>query len=133
MSMAMTSAPCSAINTAWARPCPRAAPVMNATLPSRRLLIVLRWISGVVFERFPSLMRAGVPGGWTVVGCFGEVRAWPPAVEVRAGLAVEPHEAVGIEYGAVAEQVWLGGRVAPSSTGRRRRSYYSWRIARIVA
>src|SRR5215203_6931778 len=35
MSTAMTSAPSDASRTASARPCPRAAPVMNATLPSR--------------------------------------------------------------------------------------------------
>src|SRR4051794_3880033 len=34
MSTAMMSAPSSASSTAWLRPCPRAAPVMNATLPS---------------------------------------------------------------------------------------------------
>ena len=35
-STAMMSAPSSASRTAWLRPCPRAAPVMNATLPSTR-------------------------------------------------------------------------------------------------
>ena len=34
--MAMMSAPSSASRTAWLRPCPRPAPVMNATLPSTR-------------------------------------------------------------------------------------------------
>src|SRR5580700_277788 len=34
MSTAMMSAPSSASRTAWLRPCPRAAPVMNATLPA---------------------------------------------------------------------------------------------------
>ena len=34
MSTAMMSAPSSASRTAWLRPCPRAAPVTNATLPS---------------------------------------------------------------------------------------------------
>src|ERR1700683_476383 len=32
----MMSAPSAAIRTAWARPCPRAAPVMKATFPSNR-------------------------------------------------------------------------------------------------
>ena len=32
----MMSAPSSASRMAWLRPCPRAAPVMNATLPSKR-------------------------------------------------------------------------------------------------
>ena len=36
MSTAMMSAPSSASRTAWLRPCPRAAPVMKATLPSTR-------------------------------------------------------------------------------------------------
>src|ERR1700728_287763 len=36
MSTAMMSAPSCAMRMAWARPCPRAAPVMNATLPSSR-------------------------------------------------------------------------------------------------
>src|SRR5579862_1686751 len=35
MSTAMMSAPSAASRTAWLRPCPRAAPVMKATLPSR--------------------------------------------------------------------------------------------------
>ena len=35
-STAMMSAPSSASRTAWLRPCPRAAPVMNATLPATR-------------------------------------------------------------------------------------------------
>src|SRR5690349_3337296 len=35
-STAMMSAPSSASLTAWLRPCPRAAPVMKATLPSTR-------------------------------------------------------------------------------------------------
>src|SRR3954464_9803383 len=39
MSTAMMSAPSCARRTAWARPCPRAAPVMNATLPSTRPVI----------------------------------------------------------------------------------------------
>src|ERR1700761_5566545 len=39
MSTAMTSAPSLAIRTACARPWPRAAPVMNATLPASRPLI----------------------------------------------------------------------------------------------
>ncbi len=37
MSIAMMSAPSSASRTAWLRPCPRAAPVTNATLPSTGL------------------------------------------------------------------------------------------------
>src|SRR5262249_46115886 len=36
MSTAMTSAPSAANRTASARPCPRAAPVMNTTWPSNR-------------------------------------------------------------------------------------------------
>src|ERR1700751_1046059 len=39
MSTAMMSAPSRAILTACARPCPRAAPVMNATLPVSRPLM----------------------------------------------------------------------------------------------
>src|SRR3984885_6237173 len=39
MSTAMMSAPSRAIRTAWARPWPRAAPVMNATLPASRPLM----------------------------------------------------------------------------------------------
>src|SRR6201993_200460 len=39
MSTAMMSAPSLAIRTAWARPWPRAAPVMNATLPASRPLM----------------------------------------------------------------------------------------------
>ena len=39
MSTAMMSAPSCANRTAWLRPCPRAAPVMNATLPSTRPVI----------------------------------------------------------------------------------------------
>src|SRR6202044_1736928 len=39
MSTAMMSAPSLAIRTAWARPWPRAAPVMNATLPASRSLM----------------------------------------------------------------------------------------------
>src|SRR6185437_4936498 len=35
MSTPMMSAPASANRTAWLRPCPRPAPVMNATLPFR--------------------------------------------------------------------------------------------------
>src|SRR5580692_10872966 len=40
-SIAMTSAPSSANLTAWDRPCPRAAPVMNATLPASRLVMAV--------------------------------------------------------------------------------------------
>src|SRR3984893_6275450 len=36
MSTAMMSAPSSASRIAWLRPCPRATPVMKATLPSTR-------------------------------------------------------------------------------------------------
>ena len=39
MSTAMMSAPSWASRTAWLRPWPRAAPVMNATLPSTRPVI----------------------------------------------------------------------------------------------
>src|SRR6185437_4913537 len=39
MSMAMMSAPSWASRTAWLRPWPRAAPVMNATLPATRPVI----------------------------------------------------------------------------------------------
>src|ERR1700712_4636656 len=37
MSTPMTSAPSSASRIAWLRPCPRAAPVMSATLPATRV------------------------------------------------------------------------------------------------
>src|SRR5882757_6811739 len=38
MSIAIMSAPSSASRTAWLRPCPRAAPVIRATLPSTRFM-----------------------------------------------------------------------------------------------
>src|SRR5882724_10743676 len=44
MSKVTMSAPSSARRTAWDRPCPRAPPLMKATLPSRRPMpITLLW------------------------------------------------------------------------------------------
>src|SRR5690625_3481111 len=42
----MMSAPSAAIRTACARPCPRAAPVMNATLPASRPVIRIPSVGG---------------------------------------------------------------------------------------
>src|SRR3954452_21438604 len=56
----MMSAPSSASRMAWLRPCPRAAPVMNATLPSTRPMVssFARWM-----WRPPHVMALGATRG----------------------------------------------------------------------
>src|SRR6476659_1426891 len=71
MSTAMMSAPSCAIRTAWARPWPRAAPVMKATLPSTRP--VISNLNSSLAERI-SLDRGGhgIPAADS--RCRGECR-----------------------------------------------------------
>ena len=63
MSTAMMSAPSWASRIAWLRPCPRAAPVTNATLPSTRPIVsplpVTRgdYVPGPVMRREPRSVR----------------------------------------------------------------------------
>src|SRR6476661_3914658 len=52
MSTAMMSAPSDANRTACARPCPRAAPVMNATLPSTRPAMSFQSFGGCRVDRY---------------------------------------------------------------------------------
>ena len=77
MSTAMMSAPSCANLTAWLRPWPRAAPVMNATLPSTRLghqiLLSLRQFTDAV-----AAQRISAPCRWRC----GESRR--PAAATRA-------------------------------------------------
>src|SRR5690625_4878247 len=75
-STAMMSAPSVAIRTAWARPCPRAAPVMNATLPASRPVIPL-----------PSVGGSGLP-----LRGFDQPRADDQPLDL-AGALIEPQQA----------------------------------------
>src|SRR5882757_8592891 len=57
MSTAITSAPCRANVVAWARPCPRAAPVTSATLPCRSPTDLV--IVSLLFVRLLHAARRG--------------------------------------------------------------------------
>src|SRR5215472_1449617 len=80
MSTAMMSAPSCASRTAWLRPWPRAAPVMNATLPATRPGIVTSFLFLRGFsrddhgQRLPAAdrRRRGEPGRASVDVPFGE-------------------------------------------------------------
>src|ERR1051325_9631624 len=60
MSKVMMSAPSPARRTAWECPCPRAPPLMKATLPSRRLILLRSsWNSGRVANGLELVVGGG--------------------------------------------------------------------------
>src|ERR1700752_1089538 len=97
MSTAMMSAPSRASVMAWLRPWPRAAPVMKATLPSTRPVIVLSSLSLCVW-------------------CVQRV------VLVLAGFRTKAGERVGVAGpGGRCRRAWQagGGRAGPDDDPRR--------------
>src|SRR5690348_7793866 len=75
MSTAMMSAPSSASRIAWLRPCPRAAPVMKATLPSSFPATPLAPFTSVTDSGRPGSAAGAEAGQGTLVA--GRVRRTP--------------------------------------------------------
>src|ERR1700727_3804382 len=112
----MMSAPSWASLTAWLRPWPRAAPVMNATFPSRRpdmafpLLLRACFIAGAATSDPADGLGLGVllepldavlpPDAAVLVAAVGRVRAVPQAAvdpdRAGADLVGDGHRAVGV-------------------------------------
>src|ERR1700712_4738155 len=94
MSTAMTSAPSAAIRTACARPWPRAAPVMKATLPSSRPVI---WFSLFWFRVKPTLraVRVGESDDAANVPSLQHVPV--PIVDLLEGVLAR-HHVVEVEF-----------------------------------
>src|SRR3954465_12633536 len=130
-STAMMSAPSCASRTACARPCPRAAPVTNATLPSTRPAMVLQsscrwncrcgwWMSGNDRRHgIPAADRSGlglhrirpvdVPGGETLENFFERDASLHPGQRVaHAEVGASPKCHVRLELTVDVEDIAVG-------------------------